>query len=129
MIVAMTTMKRREHFEIGPGRVVWTGTPYSDDRHNDPMPPTRETFSPWVVFPDPDVGLAARSNEHEASPRQGLNATNAKEIANAVVSVRGTRLWVRVMCACGETVRALLLPATLLRGPRSAGRVDVRGFS
>ena len=46
MIVAMTTMKRREHFEIGPGRAVWTGTPYSDDRHNDPMPPTPRDAQP-----------------------------------------------------------------------------------
>ena len=61
MIVAMTTKKRREHFDIGPGRAVWTGTPYGGARHNDPMPSTRETLSSWIVFLDPDVGPVARS--------------------------------------------------------------------
>ena len=60
-------------------------TLYRGARHNDPKPATRGTLSPWVVFLDPDVGLAARSNEHEALPRQGLNAANAKEFADAVV--------------------------------------------
>ena len=81
----MTTRERREGFDIGPGRAVWTGTLNSGDRRSDPMPPTRETLSRWVVFLDLDVGLAALSNEHGASPRQGLDASNAKEFANAVV--------------------------------------------
>ena len=87
MIVAMTTRKRREGFDIGPDRAVWTDAHhlYGGARHNDPMPPTREPLSPWVVFLDLDVGLAARSNEHQASPRQVLDASNAKEFANAVV--------------------------------------------
>ena len=86
MIVAMTTRKRREDFDIGPDRAVWTQTLYSGARHSDPMTSTRATLSPWVVLLDPDVGLAARSNEHGASPRQGLDASNEKEFADAVVS-------------------------------------------
>ena len=84
MIVAMTTRNRREHFDIGPGPAVWTGTPYGGGRHNDPMPPTRGTLSPWVVFLDPDVGLASLSIEHGASPRQRLDASNEKEFADAL---------------------------------------------
>ena len=87
MIVEMTTKKRREDFDIGSNRAVWTGTLYGVARHSDPMPPTRVTLSPWVVFLDPDVGLAVRSNEHEASRRQGLDTSNAKEFADVVVRV------------------------------------------
>ena len=85
MIVEMTTRNRREHFDIGPGPAVWTGTPYGGDRHNDPMPqPERRSVrgsSSWT----PMSGSRPAQMSTRRHPRQGLNASNAKEFANAVV--------------------------------------------